>query len=270
MTTPSAHLSTRRSPDFWYSHANSQNRNNLRVLGDEVDTLLDVALELADGNVDELLLVLGDPADGVDLLDTVGAELNVGGEEVNALVLEEGRLDEGRLDDALLALSGLEEGLGEAGTGHGHGEGGRASAVLGLDDLVTAELDALDVVGEGLALEVVAALAEQRDDGLAGVATDDNDVLVGGVGVLVLGDEAGGADDVKGGDTEETLGVVDTGLLQDLGGDGNGAVDRVGDNEDVGLGAVLGDGLGEVTDDGGVGVEQVFARSLALYSAHLP
>jgi len=108
-----------------------------------------------------------------------------------------------------------------------------------------------------LALEVVAALAEQRDDGLAGVATNDNDVLVGRVGALVLGDEARGADDVKGGDTEQAAGVVDTGLLQNLGGDGDGAVDRVGDDQDVGVGAVLGDRLGEVTDDGGVGVEQV-------------
>lgn len=253
---------------MWF-HANSQNCNDLRVLGDEVNTLLDVALELADGNVDELLLVLGDLADGEDLLDTVGAKLDLGGEEVNTLVLEEGRLDEGLLGDVLLALSSLEEGLGEASTGHGHGEGGRASTVLGLDDLVTTELDALDVVGEGLTLEVVAALAEQRDDGLARVATNDSDLLVGGVGALDLGDEARGADDVEGGDTEEALGVVDTGLLHDLSGDGNGAVDRVGDDEDVGLGAVLGDGLGEVADDGGVGVEQVFMISLALYLAHV-
>ena len=31
----------------------------------------------------------------------------------------------------------------------------------------------------------------------------------------------------------------------------------VGDDEDVGVGGVLGGGLGEVADDGGVGVEQV-------------
>lgn len=234
---------------------------HLRVGLDKVNTLLDVALELANADVDKALLVGSDVADLVDLLDTVGAELDVGGEEVNTLVLEERGLNEGRLNNALLALGGLEERLGEAGTGHGHGEGGRAGAVLGLDDLVTTELDALDVGGKLLALEVVAALAEERDDGLAGVATDDNDVLVGGVGVLDLGDEARGADDVEGGDTEETAGVVDTGLLQDLGGDGNGAVDRVGDDEDVGVGAVLGDGLGQVTDDGGVGVEEVFGLS---------
>jgi hypothetical protein len=240
--------------------------NDLWVLSNKLDTLGDVALELANSDIDKLLLVLSDLADLVDLLNTVGAELNVGGEEVDTLVLEERGLDEGGLDNTLLALSGLEEGLGEAGTGHGHGESGRASTVLGLDDLVTTELDALDVSGKVLALEVVAALAEQRDDGLAGVATNDNDVLVGRVGALVLGDEAGGADNIEGGDTEETLGVVDTGLLQDLSGNRDGAVDGVGDNEDVGLGRVLGDGLGEVADNGGVGVEQVFS-SLALCPA---
>jgi hypothetical protein len=57
------------------------------------------------------------------------------------------------------------------------------------------------------------------------VATDDGDVLAGGVGALQLGDEAGSADDIEGGDTEEALGVVDTLGLEDLGGDGDGGVD---------------------------------------------
>jgi hypothetical protein len=57
------------------------------------------------------------------------------------------------------------------------------------------------------------------------VATDDGDVLGGGVGVLELGDEARGTDDVEGGDTEEALGVVDALGLEDLGGDGDGGVD---------------------------------------------
>ena len=201
--------------------------------------------------------MLGNLADGVDLLDTVGAELNVGGEEVDALVLEERGLDEGGLDDALLALSGLEEGLGEAGTGHGHGEGGRASTVLGLDDLVTTELDALDVGVELLALEVVARLGEERDDGSTGVTTNDDNVLRGGVGALELRDEARGTDNVKGGDTEHALGVVDTSSLEDLGGNGDGRVDGVGDDEDVCLGAVLSSSLGQVADDRGVGVEEV-------------
>jgi hypothetical protein len=105
------------------------------------------------------------------------------------------------------------------------------------------------------------------------VATDNGDVLVGGVVVLQLGDEARGTDNVEGGDTEEALGVVDALGLEDLGGDGDGRVDlyrlararsetisqayRVGDDEDVGLGGVLSSGLGEVADDGGVGVEEV-------------
>jgi hypothetical protein len=231
----------------------------LWVLLDEVNTLADVLLEVADADIKELLLVVGDLSDGVDLLNTVGAELNVGGEVLAALVLVERRVDESWLDDVLLALGSLEERLGETGTSHGHGEGGRASTVLGLDDLVTTELDAVDVAVELLALEVVAGLGQEGDDGCAGVATNNGDVLAGGVGVLELGDEARGTDNVEGGDTEEALGVVDTRLLEDLGGDGDGGVDGVGDDQDVGLGGVLSGGLGQVADDGGVGVEQVCA-----------
>jgi hypothetical protein len=203
----------------------SSSEQHLRVLLDKVNTLADVLLEVADADVEELLLVLGDLANRVDLLDTVRAELDVGGKVFAALVLVERRVDESGLDDVLLALSSLEERLGETGTGHGHGESGRAGTVLGLDDLVTAELDAVDVALELLALEVVAGLRQERDDGCAGVATNNGDVLAGGVGVLDLGDEARGTDDVEGGDTEEALGVVDASLLEDLGGDGDGGVD---------------------------------------------
>ena len=209
----------------------------------------------------------------MDLLNTVGAELDVGGKVLDTLVLVERRVDKGGLDDVLLALGSLEERLGEAGTGHGHGEGGGTSTVLGLDNLVTTELDAVDVAVELLALEVVAGLGEEGNDGSTGVTTNNGDVLAGGVGVLQLGDEAGSADDIEGGNTEEALGVVDTLGLEDLGGDGDGGVDLpklalrfrivrrsthgVGDDEDVGLGGVLSGGLGEVADDGGVGVEEV-------------
>jgi hypothetical protein len=57
------------------------------------------------------------------------------------------------------------------------------------------------------------------------VTADNGNVLAGGVGALDLGDEAGGTDNVEGGDTEETLGVVDTAGLVDLGNDGDGGVD---------------------------------------------
>lgn len=192
----------------------------------------------------------------MDLLNTLGAELDLRGEELNALVLVERRLDESGLLDTLLALDGAEDGVSHAGTGHGHGESGRASTVLGLDDLVTTELDTLDELSVGGKVGVV-RLREERDDGDTGVATNDGDVLVLGVGSLDLGDESGSTDNVEGGDTEEGLGVVDTLSLENLLDNGNGGVDGVGDDQELGLGSSLSSGLGEVTDDGGVGVEEI-------------
>lgn len=226
------------------------------VLGDKGNTLVNVLLEVAQAGLEQLLLNGVNLAEGQDLLNTVGAELDLGGEEVNALVLVQGRVDKGGLNDTLLALGSAQQRLSHAGTGHGHGQGGGTSTVLGLDDLVTTELDTVHELGVGGQLGV-GGLAEQGDDGNARVATNDGDVLIGRVGVLELGDEARGTDNVEGGDTEEALGVVDATGLEDLGDNGDGGVDGVGDDEDVGLGAGLGAGLGQVTDDGGVGVEQI-------------
>lgn len=198
----------------------------LRVSLDEVNTLLDVLLEVNEAGIEELLLVLVDLADLVDLLDTVGAELDAGSEEVDALVLEQRGVDEGGLDDALLTLSGAQERLGEASTGHGHGEGGGASTVLSLDDLVTTELDAVDESVPGLTSDGgVVGLGQKGNNGHTGVTADNGDLLAGGVGLLDLGDEARGADNVQGGNTEQALGVVDTSGLVDLGDDGDGGVD---------------------------------------------
>lgn len=223
---------------------------------DEGDTLDDVLLEVDQASLEELLLLGIDGADGEDLLNTVGAELDLGGEEVDALVLVERAVDERRLDDTLLALRGTEDGVGHACTGHGHGEGGRTGAILSLNNLITTKLDTFDELGVGSQVGVV-ALAEERDDGDTGVATNDGDLLVNGVGALDLADEAASTDDIEGGDTEETLGVVDATGLVNLGADGDGRVDGVGDDEQVGLGARLGAGLGEVADNGGVGVEEI-------------
>lgn len=189
-------------------------------------TLLDVLLEVNQSGIEELLLVGADVTDGEDLLNTVGAELDLGGEEVDTLVLVERALDESGLNDALLALSSLQQGLGEASTGESHGEGGGTGTVLGLDDLITTELDAVDELVTGLALNVgVVGLREQRNDGDTGVTTDNGDELVGGVGLLDLRDEAGGTNNVQRGDTEEALRVVDTLGLVDLRDDGDGGVD---------------------------------------------
>ena len=88
----------------------------------------------------------------------------------------------------------------------------------------------------------------------------DSDVLVCGVGALVLADETGGADDVESGDAEEAGWVVGACGLEDFGADGHRGVDGVGDDEDVGVGAGGRDGFGEVPDDGGVGVEEICVR----------
>lgn len=57
------------------------------------------------------------------------------------------------------------------------------------------------------------------------MSTDDDNVLIGGVGALDGADEAGSADDIEGGDTEEALGVVNALGLEDLGADGNRGID---------------------------------------------
>lgn len=175
-------------------------------LVDEGLALGNVVLELRDGSIDEGLLVGIDLADGVDLLNTLGTELNVGGKVLNTLGSKDIGLDEGGLNNSLLATNGgLEERVGEAGTGESHGEGGRASAVLGLDNLVTTELDAL---GQGLDLllgEGVTGLGEERDNGDTRVTANDGDLGSLGGDLLDLRDEAGGTDDIEGGDTEQPI-----------------------------------------------------------------
>ena len=65
--------------------------------------------------------------------------------------------------------------------------------------------------------------------------------------------------DVERGDAEELLGIELAGLGEDFCGDGDGAVDGVGDDEDVGFGAVLGDAFDQSLHDAGVDLEQVVA-----------
>ena len=55
------------------------------------------------------------------------------------------------------------------------------------------------------------------------------------------------------------LGVKLASARQDFGGDGDGAVDGVADDEDVGFGAEVGDALDQALDDAGVDLEEVVA-----------
>ena len=82
----------------------------------------------------------------------------------------------------------------------------------------------------------------------------------GNVGILGLStldsaQKGRSPNNVQSGNTEQPLGVKDTVLLQDLGKDGNGRVDRVGDDQDERLGTSFGDGFSEGGTDSGVDLE---------------
>ena len=96
------------------------------------------------------------------------------------------------------------------------------------------------------------------------MATDDGDVDVGGVLAHVLAQEGVGAADVEGGDAADLLGVVDALGLEDLGGDRDGAIHRIGDDGEDCVGAMLGTALDKGLDDGGVRVEKVVAGHAGL------
>lgn len=177
--------------------------------------------------------MLGDLAHIKNLLDALGTKFDLGGKELDALVFVQGAVDKGGFNDTLLALSGLQETLGEAGTSHGHGECGGASAILCLDDFIAAKLDAIYQAVKLLASNVgVARLRDQGHDGDTGVTTNNSDVLVGGVGALDLRDESRGSDDIKGSDTEQTLWVIDSLALEDFCNNRDGRVDLSTDQYD--------------------------------------
>lgn len=177
-------------------------------------------------SLDELLLIAGNLAKIMDFLDTLWAKLNLGCEKVDSLVLVERAFHECRLNNSLLTLRCLQQTLCESGAGHSHGEGGGASTILGLDNLITTKLNAVDKSIELISCDVgMARLRDQWHDGDSRVTTNHRDVLIGGVTALDLRDESGGTDDIEGGDTKETLGVVDTLGLEDLADNGDGGVD---------------------------------------------
>mmetsp|Transcript_12358 Transcript_12358/g.45747 ORF Transcript_12358/g.45747 Transcript_12358/m.45747 type:complete len:213 (-) Transcript_12358:350-988(-) len=191
----------------------------------------------------------------MDGLDAVAAQGDLGGEERSA---GDVALHEGALRDALLSVEGLEKLLCEVRPGDGHGQGGTSCAVLGLHDLVSAELDPLRERGDVFVAEVGAFhLGEQGQDRGARMAPDHRHVRAVHVRSLVLGHECLGAHDVQGRHPEEVLLVVHAGLLEHLLKDRHGGVHRVRDDQEVRLRAVLGARLCQRLHDARVGVEQV-------------
>jgi hypothetical protein len=122
-----------------------------RVL-DKLNTLANVTSQTLITLCQKLLLVVIGRRNDIDgLLGAFGAELDGDREEITTSFLldgftavDAGQVDECGFGDGGLALDGLEQLLGEAEAGVGHREGCGAGAVLGLDDFVTAELDACE------------------------------------------------------------------------------------------------------------------------------
>lgn len=224
-------------------------------------------------------------------------ELDGDREELNARLLgdlsatgDTRQVDIAGLDKALATSNGLEQLVGKtvilsaaaAVDSHvgrslpvasvGHGQGSRTSTVLGLDDLIATKLYPVDkgVVLVGGDRDARLDLAEERHDGLARVTPNNGDVQLLRVSLAGnLGDEGFSADNVKGGDTEQTLGVEDTLGLQDLSRNGDGGVDGIGDNQNEGLRGNLSGDLNEALDDASVDVEQIITGHAGLACSQL-
>ncbi|KAH3665147.1 hypothetical protein OGATHE_003962 [Ogataea polymorpha] len=210
------------------------------------------------GGVDHLLLGVSELAKTVDVLNTVNTQSDLGREELDPLVLEQRRVDKGRLNNVFLAGKTVQHGRGKSSTGLGHRQGSRTSTTLGLDDFVTTELDSVDQSVVGLLWQVlVVGLGDQRNNGDSGVAANNGDVLVDRVGSSDFRQESRGSQHVQGGDTKQLLWVVDVLGLEHLGDNRNGRVDRVRDHTDGSVWTVVGTCLSKVSDNRGVGVEQV-------------
>lgn len=193
--------------------------------GRETDTLVDARLQILDGLFQERSLGLVNLADRVELGDPLLSELDVDakvGEVLADLLLDRvGRrrvgleVDVRRGDESGLSLEGGSHDLvGKLGTGLSHGQGGGSGTRLGLDDLVTTELDSVD---KSVTLRLVLedgrgdrglGLRQEGQDGVSGVSSDDGDDVLGSLGGLAddAGDKSRSSQAVQGGDTEESMG----------------------------------------------------------------
>ena len=77
-------------------------------------------LQVVQAGVQKLLLLSSDLSNILDLLNTVGAQKNLAGKELNTLVLVQWAVNESWLNDTLLSLSGLQQALGKTSTSHSH------------------------------------------------------------------------------------------------------------------------------------------------------
>jgi hypothetical protein len=213
----------------------------LYYLLDKFVTLDDVLLQFRDSLGDEFLFVVRDFTETVDLFNTFGTEFDVGGEVFNTFLSEDIGLNERGFNNTLLTTdSSFEDRVGHTGTSIGHGESGRTSTVLGLNNFITTELDTVSQSIEFFLGEFETGLRKERDNGDTRVTTDNGDLDILGVRTLDFRNETRGTDNIKSGNTIETLGVENTSLLEGFSENRDGGVDRVGDDEEVSVRAVPG------------------------------
>ena len=86
------------------------------------------------------------------------------------------------------------------------------------------------------------------------MATDNSDGCLERVRSSDASEEARGADDVEGCDTEKLAGVKGAGFFEDGGNDRDSRVYGVGDDKDMSSGGDAGDGGGKVANNACVGL----------------
>ncbi|KAF4664152.1 hypothetical protein FOZ61_001082 [Perkinsus olseni] len=243
------------------SYSNNRGTNILLLVG-EVDTPLDINLQLVDDLLNSAGLVLAQALDGMNLGDTLRSEV--------AQVREELSLSIGLVEvdgsRSLLAVHATENNISELGSGVSHGEGGRSGTGLGVDNIGTGVLDVVVQSGKSGHIEVSlgGGVREPGHDGDTSVTTNNRDGDLVDVGLHLLGDEGLGPDGIQKRDTEELLGVEDTGLLVDLSAGGNNGVNGVGDDAHGSVGGVLGAVLGETLGDASVDREEIISGHTGL------
>ena len=89
------------------------------------------------------------------------------------------------------------------------------------------------------------------------MSTNDWNVLVGNVVTRFFSNESLSSDDVQSGDSEDFVWVVGAQLFVDLSGDWDGGVDWVRNDANPSFWAMFSASLGQVGDNGGVGVEEI-------------
>lgn len=104
-------------------------------------------------------------------------------------------------------------------------------------------------------------LADQWQNRRAGVATDNRDLELPRVVSKDVGHKLRSSDHIQSCHTKQTLRVENAVLLEHLSGNGDSAVDRVGDDADKGCWAKLCDTSSKVRNDAGIGLEKVLKVS---------